>query len=28
MKKNFPDSRYLKGDVGQPETSWWRIWTW
>jgi outer membrane protein assembly factor BamD len=28
MKKNFPDSKYLKGDPGKPETSWWRIWNW
>jgi outer membrane protein assembly factor BamD len=28
MKKNFPDSRYLKGDAGTSGTSWWRIWTW
>jgi outer membrane protein assembly factor BamD len=27
MKKNFPDSKYLKGGVGK-ETSWWRIWNW
>ena len=28
MKKNFPNSRYLKGDAGRSERSWWRIWTW
>ena len=28
MKKNFPDSRYLKGEGGSSGTSWWRIWTW
>jgi outer membrane protein assembly factor BamD len=28
MKKNFPDSRYLKGDPARSDTSWWRIWTW
>ncbi|MGH8662296.1 MAG: outer membrane protein assembly factor BamD [Burkholderiales bacterium] len=28
MKKNFPDSRYLKGDAGSSGSSWWRIWNW
>ena len=28
MKKNFPDSKYLKGDPARSDTSWWRIWTW
>lgn len=28
MKKNFPDSRYLKGDVRSSGGSWWRIWNW
>jgi len=28
LKKNFPDSRYLKGDAGAASASWWRIWTW
>jgi outer membrane protein assembly factor BamD len=28
MVKNFPDSRYLKGDPARSDTSWWRIWTW
>ena len=28
MKKNFPDSKYLKGDPSKPDTSWWRIWNW
>jgi outer membrane protein assembly factor BamD len=28
MKKNFPDSKYLKGDQGESGGSWWRIWTW
>jgi outer membrane protein assembly factor BamD len=28
MKKNFPESRYLKGDGGGPGASWWRPWTW
>jgi len=28
MKKNFPDSRYLRGEGYSPSTSWWRIWTW
>ena len=27
MKKNFPDSKYLKGTPGK-ETSWWRLWNW
>jgi outer membrane protein assembly factor BamD len=27
MKKNFPDSKYLRGDTGKSG-SWWRIWTW
>jgi len=28
MKKNFPGSRYFKGDAGKPGRSWWRPWTW
>jgi outer membrane protein assembly factor BamD len=28
MKQNFPDSKYLKGDPGRSDVSWWRIWTW
>lgn len=28
MKQNFPDSKYLKGDPGKSDTSWWRIWNW
>jgi len=28
MKKNFPDSKYLKGSGGESQRSWWRIWTW
>lgn len=28
MKKNFPDSRYFKGDGGALGASWWRPWTW
>jgi len=28
MKKNFPDSKYLKGDPAKSDASWWRIWTW
>jgi len=28
MKKNFPDSKYLKGDPASSDASWWRIWTW
>jgi len=27
MKKNFPDSKYLKGDTAAG-SSWWRVWTW
>jgi outer membrane protein assembly factor BamD len=27
MKKNFPESKYLKG-AGGRDTSWWRIWNW
>ena len=26
LKKNFPDSKYLKGDPSRPATSWWQIW--
>jgi len=28
MKKNFPDSKYLKGDPARSSGSWWRIWNW
>jgi outer membrane protein assembly factor BamD len=28
MKKNFPDSKYLKGEGGGSGASWWRPWTW
>ena len=28
LKKNFPDSKYLKGDAAATGGSWWRIWTW
>ena len=28
MKKNFPDSKYLKGAVGKEGGSWWRVWNW
>jgi len=28
MKKNFPDSPYLKGSAGKASRSWWRPWTW
>ena len=28
MKKNFPDSRFFKGDAGPSDRSWWRIWNW
>ena len=28
MKKNFPDSRYLKGDPARSDASWWQIWNW
>jgi outer membrane protein assembly factor BamD len=27
MKKNFPDSKYLKGGGGN-NASWWRLWNW
>jgi outer membrane protein assembly factor BamD len=27
MKKNFPDSKYLKGGGGR-ESAWWRLWNW
>jgi outer membrane protein assembly factor BamD len=27
MLKNFPDSKYLKGDGGR-DTPWWQIWNW
>ena len=27
MKKNFPDSKYLKGGGGR-DASWWRLWNW
>ena len=27
MKRNFPDSKYLKGEAGKSG-SWWRIWNW
>ena len=28
MKRNFPNSPYLKGDPRQAGTSWWQIWNW
>ncbi|MGH9577464.1 MAG: outer membrane protein assembly factor BamD, partial [Terriglobales bacterium] len=28
LKKNFPDSKYLKGDPAGSGRSWWRPWTW
>ena len=28
MKKNFPDSKYLKGDPARSDASWWQIWNW
>ena len=28
LKKNFPNSRYLKGDPDSSDGSWWRIWNW
>ena len=28
MKKNFPDSRYLKDNARKSSRSWWRPWTW
>ena len=27
MLKNFPDSKYLKGNAGR-EARWWQIWNW
>jgi outer membrane protein assembly factor BamD len=27
MKKNFPESKYLKGGLGK-DTAWWRLWNW
>jgi outer membrane protein assembly factor BamD len=27
MKKNFPESKYFKGDGGK-DVAWWRIWNW
>jgi outer membrane protein assembly factor BamD len=26
MRTNFPESRYLKGDIARPGVPWWRIW--
>jgi outer membrane protein assembly factor BamD len=26
LMKNFPDSKYLKGDVSRPGISWWQFW--
>ena len=28
LMKNFPKSKYLKGDPRRPGTSWWQIWNW
>ena len=28
LMKNFPDSKYLKGDRAGPSTPWWQIWNW
>ena len=28
MLRNFPKSRYLKGDGTRRDTSWWQIWNW
>ena len=28
LKKNFPDSKYLKGDPRRTGTPWWQIWNW
>jgi outer membrane protein assembly factor BamD len=28
MLKNFPNSRYVKGDGPRRDTSWWQIWNW
>jgi outer membrane protein assembly factor BamD len=28
LMKNFPDSKYLKGDPRRKEIPWWQIWNW
>lgn len=28
LMKNFPDSKYLKGDPGKKDIPWWQIWNW
>ena len=28
LMKNFPDSKYLKGDPRRTSTPWWQIWNW
>jgi len=28
LMKNFPDSKYLKGDPRRADTPWWQIWNW
>ena len=28
LMKNFPDSKYLKGDPRRANTPWWQIWNW
>ena len=28
LKKNFPDSKYLKGDPRRTDVPWWQIWNW
>jgi outer membrane protein assembly factor BamD len=28
LMKNFPDSKYLKGDPRRASTPWWQIWNW
>ncbi len=28
LNRNFPNSKYLKGDPGRTGTPWWQIWNW
>lgn len=28
LKRNFPDSQFLKGDPGRGNAPWWQIWNW
>jgi outer membrane protein assembly factor BamD len=28
LNKNFPNSKYLKGDPSRRGTPWWQIWNW